>query len=98
MIPKPTVKDLARDAERDKSRADELNKDGYFSQYIAVIALAWIARAVAAERERDELRAESERLKSEIVGHKKANDLLLKGMESQAELMDGMKQELRTKK
>lgn len=55
-------------------------------------------RAAAAERDRDELRAESERLKSEIVGHKKANDLLLKGMESQAELMDGMKQELRTKK
>jgi hypothetical protein len=39
--------------------------------------------------------AELDRLRMELTGHEKAADLMNKGMESLAELMDGLKQEVR---
>ena len=49
---------------------------------------------IGRQRVRD-LIAEVRRLRCQLEGERKARELLLAGMESQAELMDGLKQELR---
>ncbi len=102
--------EFSRDARRiwiRRAVAAERGRDELLHQYHEAISLAndkrdqcdkMVAEKCNAERAHDALRAEVERLKMEIVGHQKANDLLLKGMESQADLMDGMKQKLRASK
>lgn len=53
-------------------------------------------KALAALKELDAQGDETAALKMETLGLKKAYNLLLKGMESQCELMDGLKQKART--
>lgn len=53
------------------------------------------AKIAELEAENKQLREENARLRNELTGVTKARDLLLAGMESQSELMDGLKQESR---
>lgn len=85
---------VAAERERDELKTLLKNRDAKFAS-----SMAENERHVdAVIKENEGLCAEVERLKMEIVGYQKANDLLLKGMESQADLMDGMKQKLRAGK
>ena len=54
-----------------------------------------IAKFVLSHTELDVLKVKLESLERELTGATKARDLLLKGMESQSELMDGLKQKTR---
>jgi hypothetical protein len=97
-IPPPTAQDLERDLAADWATCEAVTpaalhawgEDDLYA-FVHAARTGWPAAIRLAQH----LKAENDRLRFVSEGERKARELLLKGMESQAELMDDLKQEKR---